>query len=546
MNSPAQAIAWEIWRKFRWAFLCCAAVIPVAAVVHLAFGRAIPELVGFFEGTAILLSGSTLIIIFAFCEVDEKRRTTGFPTRLFVLPIHTFKLVSLPIIYGVITVICFYFVWAMLLMRQWPDVLSGEQMIYYASVLPAALASLQAIVWSLHRFNWIRALLLFGTAWAWLALVISSSGDHPSIRPSTLTRISLIIFAASFALAFVAVHRERSGAWKGGVERFFQAILDALPWRRKPFTSTARAQFWMEWRRRGWLLAFIFAVQSAGSLVLIPIPVALYLDSTSILFGLSLLPFSMLWFATFVGLGLSKADCWLPALALPTIVAARPILTGDIVFAKLKAAAMITWLGLLLFAPLSFAATQAVRLYQDLNPAVLTFWANFRTDHNLLAGWLSHPVVLFLIPGLVWHGMVAAMAPGLTGNQRKSGWIVAWGAMVFGTLLAAANWFYRHPADLKAFLMLLPAISAIWLAWKWFASARAFWTARQSGIFTPKQFAFLVAAWFVLTGAVAIAAWLANAADQIPTPIILFLAVWLLPGPHMPRCGLNLALNRHR
>src|SRR5215212_2820560 len=115
MTTSSQAIAWEIWRRFRWAFLSCAALIPLAALAHLAFGRAFPELVGFFEGTAILLTASALIIIFSFCEVDEKRRTTGFPTRLFVLPIHTFKLVSLPVFYGVITLVCFYFAWAMLL-----------------------------------------------------------------------------------------------------------------------------------------------------------------------------------------------------------------------------------------------------------------------------------------------------------------------------------------------------------------------------------------------------------------------------------------------
>ena len=250
MNSPAQAIAWEIWRKFRWVFCCCAAVIPIAALAHLAFGRAFPELVGFFEGTAMLLSVSALIVIFSFCEVDEKRKTTGFPTRLFVLPIGTFKLVTLPIVYGVITVMGFYFIWAALLAQQWPDTLSREQIVCYASVLSAVLASLQAILWSLHRFNWIRALLLFGAVWTWLALTIAASGDNPDVPPANVTVISMLAFVICYVLALLAVHRERCGEWKGGMERFFQSIFDALPWRRKPFASRAGAQFWLEWRRR--------------------------------------------------------------------------------------------------------------------------------------------------------------------------------------------------------------------------------------------------------------------------------------------------------
>jgi hypothetical protein len=546
MNTPAQAIAWEIWRRFRWAFLCCAALIPLAAVAHLGLGRAFPELVGLFEGTAIILSASALIIIFCFCEVDEKRRTTGFPTRLFVLPIHTFKLVSLPVFYGVISLVCFYFAWAILLTHQWPDSISREQVVCYAAVLPAALASLQAIVWSLHRFNWLRALLLFGAAWTWLALTIGASGDQPRIRPATLTAICFLGFFACYAIALLAVLRERSGEWKGGLERFFQSILDALPWRRRAFASASNAQFWLEWRRRGWLLALFFALQMAGTLVLVPLPLALYLDSTTVLLGFSLLPLSMLWLASFVGMGVAKTDFWMPTLALPPIVAVRPISTGDMVFTKFKAAAAVILLGLILFLPLAFPAMQAVRLYHELNPAVFGFWKNFRIEHNVLAKWLINPFVLILIPGLAWNAVVAAMSPGLMGNNRRNGWRMAGSVAVFTILVGAASWFYRHPADLRAFLPFLPAISGGWLIWKWISAARAFLKVRGRGIFSMQQFAFMITLWAGLTAGIALAALRACEADQIPYSIIFFLAVWLLPGPEMPACGLNLALNRHR
>jgi hypothetical protein len=270
------------------------------------------------------------------------------------------------------------------------------------------------------------------------------------------------------------------------------------------------------------------------------------LDPTSISASFSLLPFSMLWLASFIGMGLAKTDFWLPTLALPTLVAVRPLSIGDLVFTKFKVAAAITVLGLFLLVPMSIPAMQAVRLYHDLNPAVFGFWNNFRADHPLVTAWIAHPIVLLLVPGLVWLGIVEAMCPGITGNQWKSGWLMARSVAIFTILVGAANWFYRHPGDLSAFLPFLPAISVCWLLGKWGASAQTFLKARQSGIFSRQQFAILVTIWLALTFAIALAAWLSIAPGQVSPSIVLFIAVWLFPGPHIPRCGLNLALNRHR
>ncbi|HUR44712.1 MAG TPA: hypothetical protein VMZ27_02465 [Candidatus Saccharimonadales bacterium] len=543
---PARAIAWEIWRRFRWVFIIAAALIPFSAVLHLGLGGEFPELVGIFEGAAALLSLMALVVVFTFCEVDATQRTTGFPTRLFVLPIDTFKLVSLPVLYGGLALLCLYWVWTVLLNSLWGQLLSAEQTICYAVVIPAILVSLQTVLWSLPRFNSIRAVLLFLIAWAWLALIIAVSGNHPAVSPLVVTRVSALVFLLCYAIAIIAVKRERCGQWKGGIERSLQAFLDHLPWRQKVFCGSGAAQFWLEWRRRGWLLASICGLQTAGTLFVIPLPVALYLDSTSVLLGMTMLPFSMLWLSSFIGTGLAKTDGWQQGLALPVIVAVRPISTGDMVLAKFKVAAAITFLSLIILAATALPAMRAVSLYHGLNPGVLDYWQNFRTDHRFLVAWLENPIVILLFPALAWHAVIAAMYPGLSGNQRRTGWHMAFQIAIFTILLGLANWYYRHPSALNALLPVLPAIGAGWLIWKWAASVRAFRNLWKTRIFSETQYSALLLIWCGLTTGILYAAWLAMSMHQIPWTIVVFVAVWLLPGGQMAGCGMNLAANRHR
>src|SRR5205085_7660897 len=85
-----------------------------------------------------------------------------------------------------------------------------------------------------------------------------------------LVSLAGVISALAFVSALIAVERERRGEWLGWLERFYQSILDRLPWRRKPFASLQQAQFWLEWHRRAWLLACTLGILMAFALVLLP------------------------------------------------------------------------------------------------------------------------------------------------------------------------------------------------------------------------------------------------------------------------------------
>jgi hypothetical protein len=254
---------------------------------------------------------------------------------------------------------------------------------------------------------------------------------------------------------------------------------------------------------------------------------------------------TLFWAAT-AGMHLARSDTWSPEMALHPITAVRPISTGEIIFAKLKVAALVTALGWVWFALLAFPVMQTARIYAHLNDDVLRFWANFPTEHATLVRWVSNPVVILTTLGLTWHAIVEGMCPVLAGQPRKNFWVVGRLMTFFGVAVLVAGWLYRHPGQMPAFLVLLPWITAAKLVWKWVTSARAFIGAYRGKIYSRTQWQRLLAIWMALTAGVSFSASLACAAHSIPTPIILFLAVWLLPGGQLPACAPNLAQNRHR
>ena len=110
MQSPAYAIAWEIWRKNRWGILIIVAAIPVWAL----FSRALvgplqpsgdetlkmlwPVLVLLADIVPMWVSLLALGVMFCFTEMDAQRGVPRFPSRLFTLPVRTRTLVTWPMI----------------------------------------------------------------------------------------------------------------------------------------------------------------------------------------------------------------------------------------------------------------------------------------------------------------------------------------------------------------------------------------------------------------------------------------------------------------
>src|SRR5437867_2282089 len=147
MHSPASAMAWEIWRKNRWALMPVAAGIPASFLLWSIFGAWIPEVVKLSEFFLVLLSAVTLFWTFSFTELDIRGRHSGFPSRMFVLPVRTIKLVTYPVLYGTLTILLFYFGWLGAIAMQWKVVIPREVMLCQVILLAAMMVSMQAVVW---------------------------------------------------------------------------------------------------------------------------------------------------------------------------------------------------------------------------------------------------------------------------------------------------------------------------------------------------------------------------------------------------------------
>jgi len=543
MNTPAAAIAWEIWRKNRLVLALVTALLPISFLL-----RAIlwPEAVQLFEAFAVVATAVILFWVFSFTEIDERGRHSGFPARMFVLPVRTVKLVSYPVLYGTLSILLFYFAWVGALSVQW-NLNLPRQTILCEAVLPAAImVSIQAGVWALHRFNWTRMVAL--TAGATLAgcFIAFSLEGEAWVSRKQLTMGAFAVLAVAYGVALVAVERDRRGNWLKWLERFYQGIFDALPWRRKMFAFPQQAQFWIEWNRRGWFMACVLGIGMAIGLVLLPLSSALYLDSTLTLINFSMLPIMTLWFAGVSGMHLGRSDAWSPEVTLHPITATRPITTGAVVFAKIKVAALVTGLGWIGFALLAYPAMQTVRWYQHFNDDLLQFWSTFPGQHPTLVRWAGNPVVILTALGLTGHGIVEGMCPVLRGQPRKQFWEFALAMTLFGIAILVAGWLYHHQEYMPGFLLLLPWITAAKLTWKWGTAARAFSEAGRSDLYSRKQLSSLLAIWVALTSGVILSAALACVAHSIPVSIILFLAVCVLPGGELAVCASNLAQNRHR
>jgi hypothetical protein len=174
-------------------------------------------------------------------------------------------------------------------------------------------------------------------------------------RTATLVVVVSAVGLLAYVSALLTVDRQRHSAGHGAGLRFLiDTVTNAIPARSRPFRNGAHAQFWYELRRNGVLLpAAVLLV-----MFFIPLP-ALFVGRLSA--GATIVSFiwmcgGPLALAAVVGKVFVRPDAWSFDLALPTFVSTRPILPGDYLGAKLKAAAvstLIAWTIVLVLGPLS-------------------------------------------------------------------------------------------------------------------------------------------------------------------------------------------------
>jgi hypothetical protein len=346
-----------------------------------------------------------------YTEPDVRSGTLGFPRRLFVLPVTSFRLVAVPSLAGVISLSVVNGV-----LSAW----THDFNLKTAVGLSAFMVSYQCILWTFARLGALRAILLGIVAIWFLTIGIGFSTPSNALAEEPSNAFVIATFAVTGLVAFAAswlyVANQRSGGRRKGIR--LQALTDrlaeALPKRTRDFRSPEGAQIWMEWRRAG----FVLPACVGGILLVLIAPLCWYLRNDAgstlrILLAILVMP---PLFALPVGKGLSKPDFWSTELGLPPFLAVRPLSERQFISIKLKVAALssgVTWLISLGFVVVWFAFVAKLDAVRRVFSALESFYKG--TAYLFIA-------LLFVALMLVtWRFLIGGLWIGVSGSRKLFG-----------------------------------------------------------------------------------------------------------------------------
>jgi len=366
-----------------------------------------------------LLTVASLLLVFSvfnYTEFNPQKEWTGFPYRLFALPVTSLTLIAVPMLLGVGSVELVYLVWLKLVFTEgqlvkpeWFAVLLGAYMIFY-----------QTILWTLAGFRILRIIVLglIGTSFVGVAFLpgFAQYASSPWFSENILIALLGGLSVVAFAAAWVCIVRQRYG---GGQRRswlkyLIERIADALPRRKKSFRSPAAAQLWYEWRRAGMLLPS--CIGALLVLVIGPLSWLFRNDAGSTVWILAWTLAMPMILAFPLGKGFSKPDFWSKDLALPGFVAIRPLATGEMIVTKMKVAALsagISWLLVLTF------LSAWLPLWANLAPLMMIrvgFWMAY--GHSTWAEYVIAALFIAASAFVTWKLLVVGLWVGLSGRRK--------------------------------------------------------------------------------------------------------------------------------
>jgi hypothetical protein len=548
MWSPVWAIAWELWSSQRRLWWLILGMISVSGLVLRLSAGALAESEGlrslsFFP---LLLTIILVLAIFNFTERDRRKSFAGFPERLFTLPVRTRLLVTCPMLCGVLSVVALYLVWVKLvyepagirLLVRWPTTLLAAGMVFY-----------QAVIWSFAGFRLARLLvlafgfsLLVAVGCTPYALAWESDGRLEWLLTATLG----VGVLGAYGAALAAVESQRRGGGRGWEwwRTLGRKMATALPRRRRPFASPAKALLWLEWHRAGLVLPFGVLL----TLLLIVGP-ATWLSgrgpdaAARAAFWMAILPIVL---AVPIGKGIAKPDFWSLELDLPAFLATRPVTDGQIVAAKMKAAALSTllaWAVLLVVAPIWLGLAYDL---EDLR----SFWGSFCSIYSPLARWAIPSLALLAAIILTWNFLISSIWTGMSGN-----WLLYAGFAGFSTacllcilvfLALCLDTAGDHSGILLVMLPWLPWTLAVCFILKVWGAAEAFWRVRRSRLVAMGTVGRYVCVWTAGTCCMLVLAWLVSARVVWLQDALCLGGLLIVPVARVSAAPLAVARSRHR
>jgi hypothetical protein len=568
MRSSTGALVWEIWRRNRLSFLLLAGLLALGCVLNTIFSASVRATGAAHERILtldwLLVVGSMFLVFGAFnyTEFNPRKEWSGFPYRLFTLPVPTWRLVALPMLMGASAAVLNFFAWMKLVLVHDPPPNPG----WFGLLLGVSMMLFQSALWTLAGFRILRILVLGfgGVSFVFIGFLPFSpwlaSSAWASWKP--LSSLLVIMAVLAYMTALVAVGRQRAagGQRNHWLKSLFDATLDKLPRRHADFSSPSAAQFWFEWRRSGLLLPMAVA----ALLLLFILPLSWRSrgdagDSAWVLFWTLVMPVII---AATMGKGFSTPDLWSGNMSLPSFLAARPVATGEFVVIKMKVAALsviVAWALVLGFLAVWFP------LWADLDAFAMLrvgYWTI--QGHSVLPQYLMAALFILAEMLVTWKFLTGGLWIGLSGNRK---WFLGSVAVYCGTGLLAfialnillANdvafraWIRRDPDRLLSIVEWILAaivIAKFWLAtfsWRGITSRRAL----QYLMLWAGSAAALIMLAFMLWAGGLLSPLLAGMADLHPLdPLRLqhLLVLGALAAVPLARVGMaptSLAQNRH-
>jgi hypothetical protein len=257
MPSIPRALTWELLYHGRWGLLAAllgANALPLTLMAALSHDGALdPAEPALVMVHYILLQVSALIFGAAVYAAQ------GHPWRLYAWPVPTSTLVLWRMLPAMLLIAAQSVLTAVLVNSLfgagWP--LWGP-----ALYLAAAVAAAQAVLWSTERSEWlIPSLIAVATVLGlWLksrygSMFSQLSHFWQSVTPLEVATL-LVVFAVSYQFAVRGVARHRRGDPLPSLElrTRLERLRDPAPAVGAPFRTPAEAQFWFEWRKKGWIM----------------------------------------------------------------------------------------------------------------------------------------------------------------------------------------------------------------------------------------------------------------------------------------------------
>jgi hypothetical protein len=540
MHSPAAALAWEFWGRHRWGFSAVGALVLAFTVA----GAISPLSAGLVTVNSMWLVVGLCYVIGVFAYGFEGRlemAESGFPARLFLLPVRTWILVGWPMLQGMVVAVLLWLVWDHFVLRP-----SGiETPGWWPVMLAALVATSQAIAWLPFGLPWLRLLVAISilTALVRAPAFLALAGDRftdANTQTTILSAFAAALIPVSFLAAWAGVARARRGDNPDWLRAWQSVRRIARPRREpRPFPSPMWAQMWYEWRVRG----VVFVATVAFALIaMATLSALLERDDTgktnfSVMFLLTPILLSSVWSSSAGTAGVTDRSARLSAFA-----ATRPLSNSAFVAVKFLSAglsAVAAWLVVLVMLPLWLVYTGGYRELGTVWDAAIAKYGAARV--------VAICVLLAVAPVLLtWRTLVVGLWAGLTGRM----WMIVGQPIVFGIL--GLQFMYEwilwnaDPVRRERILEVLPWAAGGAVVLKFLIAGWALRVLLRRGELEAGAVVKLLGAWLLVAASLfAVLVWLVPS-GFVPVYGLALGVVLFVPLARLLVAPLAFAWNRHR